>query len=216
MSNVAIRARREALKLTQKTAAQLAGVTWPTWQRFETGGYPIAPYLAARCMRLLNGEIKIPKDTPRKRTPAECAALAKNLHEGGSADGWQEGRRGSRSRAEPHGRPRAQGRHSETTKGESMSQSTERYFFITMFDGSEWAVPVGVIAAHRTLTMGTGEIGEASTTELFEDDEQIADWAQNNMGWDEVKAHAKQVKEPQPPNYEDGWVNGAWEVGEWK
>ena len=26
----AIRARREALKLTQKTAAQLAGVTWPT------------------------------------------------------------------------------------------------------------------------------------------------------------------------------------------
>ena len=97
-----------------------------------------------------------------------------------------------------------------------MSQSTDRYFFITMPDGSEWAVPVGVITAHRTLTMGTGEIGEASTAELFEDDEQIADWAQNNMNWDEVKAHAKQVKEPQPPDYADGWVNGAWEVGEWK
>jgi hypothetical protein len=52
--------------------------------------------------------------------------------------------------------------------------------------------------------------------ELFEDDEQIADWAQNFMNWDEVKAHAKQVKESQPPDYADGWVNGAWEVGEWK
>lgn len=94
--------------------------------------------------------------------------------------------------------------------------SKDRYFFITMPDGSEWAVPVSVIAAHRTLTMGPGEIGEASTDELFEDDEQIADWAQNNMGWDEVKAHAKRVQEPSPPDYADGWVNGAWEVGEWK
>jgi DNA-binding XRE family transcriptional regulator len=123
MSNAAIRACREALKLTQKTAAQLAGVTEPTWQRFETGGYPIAPYLAARCMRLLNGEIP---------NGDLVASMAATLEE---------------------------------------------------FDG---------------------------------DDELIADWAQNNMGWDEVKAHAKQVKEPQPPDYEDGWVNGAWEVGEWK
>lgn len=95
-----------------------------------------------------------------------------------------------------------------------MSQSTERYFFIIMPDGSEWAVPVSVIAAHRSATVR--EVDPDDTEELFEDDEQIADWAQNNMGWDEVKAHAKQVKEPQTPDYEDGWVNGAWEVGEWK
>lgn len=95
-----------------------------------------------------------------------------------------------------------------------MSQSTERYFFITMPDGSEWAVPVSVIAAHRSVTVR--EVDPDDTAELFEDDEQIADWAQNNMNWDEVKAHAKQVKESQPPDYADGWVNGAWEVGEWK
>ena len=97
MSNVAIRARREALKLTQKTAAQIAGVTWPTWQRFETGGHPIAPYLAARCMRLLNGEIPIPKDTPRKRSPAECAALAKNPHRYTSAEARTAGKKGGQA-----------------------------------------------------------------------------------------------------------------------
>ena len=94
--------------------------------------------------------------------------------------------------------------------------STERYFFITMPDGSEWAVPVSVIAAHRSATVTVREVDPDDTAELFEDDEQIADWAQNDMNWDEVKAHAKQVKEPQPPDYADGWVNGAWEVGEWK
>ena len=62
-----IRGRREALGLTQKQAAELAGVTEPTWQRFETGGKPVAPYLASRCMKLLNGEIKILRGTPRKR-----------------------------------------------------------------------------------------------------------------------------------------------------
>ena len=92
----AIRARREALKLTQKTAAQLAGVTEPTWQRFETGK-KVAPYLAARCMRLLNGEIKIPKDTPRKRTPAECAALAKNRHRYTRAEARTAGRKGGQA-----------------------------------------------------------------------------------------------------------------------
>jgi hypothetical protein len=104
-----------------------------------------------------------------------------------------------------------------------MSQSTERHFFITMPDGSEWVVPVSVIAADRAAYYAprnhNGDLvaSMAATLEEFDgDDELIADWAQNNMGWDEVKAHAKQVKEPQPPDYEDGWVNGAWEVGEWK
>ncbi len=67
LHTTAIRGRREALGLTQKTAAELAGVSEPTWQRFETGGKPIAPYLASWCMKLLNGEIEIPKSTPRKR-----------------------------------------------------------------------------------------------------------------------------------------------------
>jgi len=62
-----IRGRREALKLTQKQAAELAGVTEPTWQRFETGAKKVSPYLASRCMKLLNGEIKILQGTPRKR-----------------------------------------------------------------------------------------------------------------------------------------------------
>jgi len=89
----AIRACREALKLTQKTAAQLAGVTESTWQRFEIGG-KVAPYLAARCMRLLNGEIPIPKDTPRKRSPAEYGARAKNRHRYTPEEARKAGRKG--------------------------------------------------------------------------------------------------------------------------
>jgi transcriptional regulator with XRE-family HTH domain len=89
-----IRGRREALKLTQKTAAKLAGVTEPTWQRFETGGKKIAPYLASRCMRLLNGEVKIPRDTPRKRSPAECAAMAQNPHRYTPAEARRAGKKG--------------------------------------------------------------------------------------------------------------------------
>lgn len=92
----AIRARREALNLTQKTAAQLAGVTEPTWQRFETGG-KVAPYLAARCMRLLNGEIPIPNDTPRKRTPAECGARAKNRHRYTREEAREAGKKGGQA-----------------------------------------------------------------------------------------------------------------------
>ena len=91
-----IRARREALKLTQKTAAQLAGVTESTWQRFEIGG-KVAPYLAARCMRLLNGEVKIPKGTPRKRSPAECAALAKNPHRYTRTEARRAGKKGGQA-----------------------------------------------------------------------------------------------------------------------
>lgn len=88
-----IRGRREALGLTQKKAAELAGVSEPTWQRFETGN-KVAPYLASRCMKLLNGEIKIPKNTPRKRSPAECAALAKNPHRFTRTEAQAAGKRG--------------------------------------------------------------------------------------------------------------------------
>ena len=89
-----IRGRREALGLTQKTAAELAGVSEPTWQRFETGGKKVAPYLAGRCMKLLNGEVEIPKSTPRKHSPAECAALAKNPHRFTRTEAQAAGKRG--------------------------------------------------------------------------------------------------------------------------
>lgn len=99
MSQAAIRGRREALGLTQKTAAELAGVTEPTWQRFETGSKSIAPYLAARCMRLLNGEIEIPMDTPRKRSPTECAGLAHSPHRYTATEARAAGEKGGRAAA---------------------------------------------------------------------------------------------------------------------
>ena len=88
-----VRGRREALGLTQATAAGLARVTQQVWQRWETGG-KVAPFQAARCMALLNGEVEIPADTPRKLTPAECSARAKTPHRFTRDEAREAGKRG--------------------------------------------------------------------------------------------------------------------------
>jgi hypothetical protein len=45
-------------------------------------------------MKLLNGEVKIPKSTPRKHSPAECAALAKKPHRFTRTEAQAAGKRG--------------------------------------------------------------------------------------------------------------------------
>lgn len=79
-----------------------------------------------------------------------------------------------------------------------MSTDT-RKLHVTMPDGSEWAVPVGIIVADMAKH-------EEDTADLSEYD--ITDWATNNMNWDDVRAHAKQVEPPKPVDYQDGWVDG--------
>jgi hypothetical protein len=46
---------------------------------------------------------------------------------------------------------------------------------------------------------------------MFEDPDEVADWAQNNMDWDDVKDVAKLVHSDEP-DYQEGWVNGDYEV----
>lgn len=43
------------------------------------------------------------------------------------------------------------------------------------------------------------------------DDYEIHDWASNNMNWDEVKAHAIQVKAADV-DFQEGWVNGEYSI----
>jgi hypothetical protein len=39
------------------------------------------------------------------------------------------------------------------------------------------------------------------------------DWGfKNNMNWEDVKEHAEKFKHAPEPDYQEGWVNGAWEV----
>lgn len=96
LATATIRGRREALGLTQATAADLARVSQQVWQRWETGG-KVAPFQAARCMALLNGEVEIPADTPRKLTPAECSARAKTPHRWTRDEAREAGKRGGKA-----------------------------------------------------------------------------------------------------------------------
>ncbi|KVN83458.1 hypothetical protein [Burkholderia ubonensis] len=75
---------------------------------------------------------------------------------------------------------------------------------LAALDGSKWHIPVDVVvASYRAYyTQETGYPG----------DDEVADWAQNNMNWADVKAQARQVSVADPANMEDSWANGDMEV----
>lgn len=88
---------------------------------------------------------------------------------------------------------------------------------IRMSDGSEWDVPVMLIALDRAKHYAE-EIGEFNgdikrsfledTKPLFEEDlSEIFDWARNNMDWTDVKSFAKMTRDSNR-NYNKDWLNG--------
>lgn len=93
-------------------------------------------------------------------------------------------------------------------------------YVVTMPDGSKWAVPVEVIARNRAAYYANKEYGgdveralHEDTMPLFALDEyEIHDWAANNMNWEDVVDHARQIQSPPLPNYRAGWINGDYEV----
>jgi len=92
-------------------------------------------------------------------------------------------------------------------------------YFVTMPDGSKWRVPLLVIARDRAKSYAP-EFGndvirslKEDTLPLFESDPgECADWAKNNMNWDDVKDKAVQVSPSESLDYQEGWVNGEWEI----
>jgi len=91
---------------------------------------------------------------------------------------------------------------------------------ITMPDGSQWDVPIKLIARHRASYYAKvfGEDLERNLKEdtwpLFEmedGDYSIHDWAASNMDWDDVKKYAVQVSVGEC-DYQEGWLNGDYEV----
>ena len=86
---------------------------------------------------------------------------------------------------------------------------------VTMPDGSRWGVPVDLIARDRAKHYAGEFDGDVErslaedTVPLFADDYEIIDWAQNNMNWKDVEAHAGRMAESEPDfDYQEGWVNG--------
>jgi len=91
-----------------------------------------------------------------------------------------------------------------------------QYFQITQPTGHRYEIPVAVVANHRAAhyhnyhpdAFPTLESAMQDTVELFAGDAwNIQDWAQNNMGWNDLVHHAKLVRFTMPKN--------EWHEGEW-
>lgn len=97
---------------------------------------------------------------------------------------------------------------------------TKRYLRVTMPDGTRWDVPVMVIAKDRADEYAHEFDGDAAkslnedTLPLFlEDEDEIKDWAENNMNWSDVKSVAIRVPtKKKPVDYQEGWVDGDKEI----
>ena len=87
----------------------------------------------------------------------------------------------------------------------------KKYMFVRMPDQSVWRIPTQTIADDRNACYDS--IGKdphetrAETAALFEEPDEIADWAENNMNWDEIKSQAEIVKKGEI-DYQAGWIEG--------
>jgi len=88
-----------------------------------------------------------------------------------------------------------------------------------MPDGSKYDIPVDKIAENRAEEYKEEFGGDLQrsliedTIPLFDnDDYSIEDWAANNMNWSDISMFAKKVKESDPVDYQEGWINGEKEI----
>ena len=95
-----------------------------------------------------------------------------------------------------------------------------KWYKVCMPDGKYFAVPMSTIInnratyyAHEFNNNVTKSIDE-DTLPLFESDHyEITDWAQNNMNWSDVKKYAVEIHaDVGTTDYQDGWVNGDYEI----
>ena len=86
-------------------------------------------------------------------------------------------------------------------------------YVTVMPDGSEWGVPLSVIAENKArYYMSIDEVSFEESLEetykVFEEFEsEIADWASNNMDWSEVSAFAILLRAGST-DFDEGWTNG--------
>jgi hypothetical protein len=103
-----------------------------------------------------------------------------------------------------------------------MKKMMKRYLRVTMEDGSQWDVPVSIIAKNREDSYSkTHDLKDPDNDDLlaisFElaDEDEISDWASNDMNWSDVSKIAKKVTSKKNINFEHGWVNGDKEIVEY-
>lgn len=94
----------------------------------------------------------------------------------------------------------------------------EKSIHIDMPDRSVWAVPVRNVANHRASYYAKrdgitqAESLDNDTLPLFEEcNDEITDWLENNMDWDDVKDDAVMVKAG-TVDFQEGLTNGDKEL----
>jgi hypothetical protein len=96
----------------------------------------------------------------------------------------------------------------------------KKYYVITVSNGDKYGIPAEIIAKNRADSYGDDVDSNEWKEEFngmmkwFDTDEfEFADWAKNNMDWDEVKEHAVLLKRADPPDidFQECWVNGEYE-----
>jgi len=93
-----------------------------------------------------------------------------------------------------------------------------KYIRIEMADG-KWDIPAAIIINNRAEYYSNQENNYADKNRVYgeevdfleNNDNEIIDWLENNMDWNEVKASANKV-ENITVNYADGLCNGKKEV----
>jgi len=93
----------------------------------------------------------------------------------------------------------------------------KKSYLVTMPDGSLWSVPLFIIAVDRARYYAERdgvtlqESLDNDTIPTFENPNEVADWAANNMDWDDVKDAATLIEHGET-DYQEGWMNGDYEV----
>lgn len=95
--------------------------------------------------------------------------------------------------------------------------SVKRYYAVTMPNGEIYGIPAHVIAdnyANYYATKGEDyqENYDAMLYWFDTNDYNFADWAKDNMDWDDVKERAVLLgRLKESCDFQDGWVNGDYE-----
>jgi hypothetical protein len=94
------------------------------------------------------------------------------------------------------------------------------YLYVEMPDGT-YRLPAVFIAENRAAYMASHDNPNMPTSDLawqqtfndersfaMKDEEELIDWAHNNLNWSDVKEHARKVDDLGGIDWEEHWANG--------
>lgn len=98
-----------------------------------------------------------------------------------------------------------------------------RDLVVTFPDGSEWsvrAVDIATLYAEKLLNDQEDSTNDTIfdlRDSFLENDEDLINWVNGNLEWDDVAPYAEEVKRPQPEtNYSDAWQSSPKRMQPWE